>query len=1010
MKNRLRLPRIYIVVILHFFIIGLCSAQSPAFRQYTTDDGLPSMETYDCWQDKMGYIWVATDNGLCRFNGYEFEHFGIEEGLKDLTVFKIYEDYKEDLWFTTLSGNIYQFKNEQIQPYTYNDTIQKYADKFEFLKHIHLDTSGTIYTAVNGLGLLKISANGKSKLSEQICGTFILQLDSTILVSGLPCRKEKSLRSIYFIENDTSKKITYELVPKETSSGQSFTYQVDKSTFLLWSRGNLICIKDYEIAWQMDYPETITAILREDSGSFLIGHHFKQGLSRYESLEAIKKGSKTIIIPDISISSLMRDNTGSLWISTLEDGLLFLPDENIQLFGKNYGLPTNKISALALKNEQDLFVGFKKGEVYYRNESQNKFYQLPISSKDKEIYSLKYDPHHDRLWKASIRVYLGKDPFNNFSSIPPYKKLDKPEDISIKKLFLGQGDTLWGTATATGGFYGIDRNSGNMVVASRQWNWGAQRVFSIFEDFQKRVWVGKNDGLYEFKEDTLITANLIHPALSYRIEEIGQLKDSTLVIGTRGKGLLFWKNDKTVHLTTSNGLISDIIRVLHIDALDRIWVGTPHGLSIISLQNNPNEQVKIENLTKEHGLPANEISAITSNGENAWIGTIKGLASIQKKVKNQQVVYTPKPVFDKIYVNGDALSITQLSKLPYQKNNIQIKFFALNFKLDGQIEYRYRINTDGIWTTTSERTTNYGRLNPGNYQFEVQAQNEIGQWSESTILTFKIKAPFWQRWWFILICVFLLIGIGFKFFQNRTTQLKREATLQQLRAEKMETQLQFEQEINHLEQAALRAQINPHFIFNCLNSIQSFIYDNDKVRAVHYLSQFAELIRRVLNISLNSKIDLKEEVELLTIYLDLEKMRFEEEFDYEIVVDKSIDPFTISLPPLLIQPFVENAIIHGLSVSGRTGKISIEYLIKEGYLIVSIEDNGVGLNESRNLKKSASNLHQPVGMSITRKRLKLIQPAGTGNAVKAEELKNSDGSVLGTHVEVKIKLDEENNT
>jgi LytS/YehU family sensor histidine kinase len=244
--------------------------------------------------------------------------------------------------------------------------------------------------------------------------------------------------------------------------------------------------------------------------------------------------------------------------------------------------------------------------------------------------------------------------------------------------------------------------------------------------------------------------------------------------------------------------------------------------------------------------------------------------------------------------------------------------------------------------------------------------------------------------WFIISGVCLLAFIAFLIFRYMLNSSRKNA-LARVR-------------IAELERSALQAQMNPHFIFNSLNSIQSYIANNENDKASRYLAKFSRLVRATLNNSRSGKISLEEEIEAVTHYLELEKMRFKEKFDYDITVDDDIVPSEIQLPPMLIQPYLENAIIHGLAQTRSKGRISLYYLLIGNYLVVTVTDNGIGIEQSKKLKEGNVSLHKSVGMTITQKRLEILDEGNTDNKVKVEEVKDRLGEVIGTKVEVKIRV------
>lgn len=274
--------------------------------------------------------------------------------------------------------------------------------------------------------------------------------------------------------------------------------------------------------------------------------------------------------------------------------------------------------------------------------------------------------------------------------------------------------------------------------------------------------------------------------------------------------------------------------------------------------------------------------------------------------------------------------------------------------------------------------------------FTIEWQNKDGEWTNTHHFVSIDSRPFYSQFWFIVLLALMLafaIFLGYKFSINSS----RKAAIAEAR-------------FAHLERSALQAQMNPHFIFNSLNSIQSYIAKNENDRANRFLAKFSRLIRAMLNHSRAQMVTLEEEIDSLRLYLDLEKMRFKEKFDFEIVLDEDLDTSDIMVPPLLIQPYLENALIHGLAQKRSKGKINLYYILDGKYLLVTVTDNGIGIEASKKLNKNRSSMHKSVGMSITQKRLELLDEGNSDKKVFIEEIKDRKGEVLGTKVEVKVRV------
>jgi LytS/YehU family sensor histidine kinase len=275
----------------------------------------------------------------------------------------------------------------------------------------------------------------------------------------------------------------------------------------------------------------------------------------------------------------------------------------------------------------------------------------------------------------------------------------------------------------------------------------------------------------------------------------------------------------------------------------------------------------------------------------------------------------------------------------------------------------------------------------------VIAYNEDGYpSSKPAVLHFTIKPPFWKTWWFILSALVLVIIALWAAYTLRIKEVKKRSALKD--------------ELNRYMQQALAKQMNPHFIFNALNSIHNFILENDKNTSSYYLSKFASLMRQTLENSTKETITLAEEIQTLTYYLELEQMRFKNSFEFSIRVSEDIDDSFIEIPPFLLQPYVENSLWHGImNKTDGHGSIKLEYTIEDEFIVCTIEDNGIGREKAAEIKAKSNTKHKSHGTSITEKRISIINSLyGTEVGVKYHDLKDEKGNASGTRVVVRISM------
>jgi anti-sigma regulatory factor (Ser/Thr protein kinase) len=342
-------------------------------------------------------------------------------------------------------------------------------------------------------------------------------------------------------------------------------------------------------------------------------------------------------------------------------------------------------------------------------------------------------------------------------------------------------------------------------------------------------------------------------------------------------------------------------------------------------------------------------------------------------------------------------------ELKYNQNNIAFNFATIDYRNPEATKYFTMLESyDNTWREVAgEKSSNYFLVPPGKYVFRIKAYNSDGVKAEKTI-TIRIYPAWWNTWLFRISAI---IFIGVIFYGLLRWRLKQKFRLQLERSEKERQMAELKQKGTELEMQALRAQMNPHFIFNSLNSINRFILQNNRAQASEYLTKFSKLIRLILQNSQASLIPLDSELESLELYLNLEALRFNYHFSYKISVPKDMDISALQVPPLILQPYVENAIWHGLMHKEEKGQLDVEISEEDDYLYFKITDNGIGREKASALASKSATKHKAMGLRITAHRIAILQKSQTlESPVSINDLVNTDGSAAGTEVTIKMPV------
>ena len=640
----------------------------------------------------------------------------------------------------------------------------------------------------------------------------------------------------------------------------------------------------------------------------------------------------------------------------------------------------------ALTEPGSFYAGYDDGSIFRYDKGRARLWDIQQSSlkSDERLYDMFYDSIHSRVYTPNYSFNHPLTPGRKLDSrmISTYELIDdKRHNLTNFNYFPERyPGVLFGVRGRN--FAELPLSGGPSTVSSSNFGLLFNGGQALGVDAQGRRLLGTLHGLYEItKEGRMIPENLGVEELSGRVVFIKPVNKDGLLFGTRGDGLVYYDQDTSYLVKESDGLASDMIRDLHKSRDGSFWASTLNGLSRISFSPD-GRKYELRTFRTENGLPSNEVNQVDTWGEEVWLATSAGVARFYPSPIDS---YSPPPTIRQVLVNGEKVESCERYDLPAGQQGVAIRFSTINYLIGNRIHYRYRIADDAPWQYETDRTANYPNLGPGTYHFAVQSQNQDGFWSESTVLDIHVATPWYATWWAWSIGVLILLGALVTYFLVRERRRKREQDLLL--------------QINELEHAALHAQMNPHFVFNALNSIQNFVLQNDPKQAATYLSRFARVIRQTLRSSVDGKHTLGDELDMLRTYLLLEKLRFKDGFNYELTVSADLSLEDISLPPLLIQPFVENAIIHGLKNRKYGGWISIDFTGTPEVLIVLVEDNGKGFNPERAVKSDS------LGMDITRRRLDMMnRNIVDRSGMKIEPVLDDDGHVCGTSVSLYIQL------
>jgi ligand-binding sensor domain-containing protein/anti-sigma regulatory factor (Ser/Thr protein kinase) len=946
-------------------------AQIPEYRQYTVKDGLPSATIYDVLQDKQGFIWCGTENGLCRFDGKTFKTFTRNDGLTDNTVLNLFEDSRRRLWIISLTGKLCYYKDGKIHN-PENDSLLSVMPYIGLVTVPVEDKDGTVYFVREkqyiALRNKKITISGNKTWYPPATDSFV----NENVCPGL---------NIIFVNGYYA-----ELYPKNLD----FYFYCNRGIF---ETGNVI-----KKVWGRDtLPEINDIRTQKQINNDLWLFSLNKGAYQISNLGS-HKPSVHHFLDGYNINNVLIDKENNTWFSTTGKGLFLISGNtkrNLYL-RKSSGLPREVITALFLDSEHNVWAGATNNNIYrIKNNIADKYVSGP-TEKMNIIYDFVEDGKGEIYCiQNESFIKIRKIPGGNKIKFEPVRLQVKDfESLSnYKSLSINSNGTMVATTPISILIYQtnplLEKDNKTRVISPKE----NKRILTSFISRSGNIWVANNYGLNLLSGDSLIPYYNRTPVLKEPISRITELEDGNLLITTRGKGIIVFDGRQVLQkFTEQQGLASGICNRIFVSK-NHIWVATVKGIS--KLIYNKGVLSLDDNYSYEDGLLSNEINDLTEYNDTLYAASADGLTIMPDKGNLQQD--PPDVYFNAALYGSSDISDKQDTTLQYNKSYMKFNFVGITYQQPKKVVYRYRlVGADDRWFPNTTGAVDYAGLMPGDYTFEVMAKKIDSDWSLPGKFHFTIRAPFWMKDWFrVLMFSFLFSGMGLGTYGAIRIRRKQK-----------DKKLALQNRMVHLEQQALNALMNPHFIFNALNSIQQYLHKNDTDSAHLYLSLFAKLTRKNMEAVMKNSVTLEDEIERLELYLKFEKLRFGAKLQYHINMEDDLETDDIFIPPMVLQPFVENAIWHGIMPLPEGGSIYINAgKLNDSQYKVEIRDTGMGIEASRELKKSTGLPHTSKGMKLTIERLELWTRISHSNfELKAEQGESSEGDYAGTTITLILPL------
>ncbi|MCB9225457.1 MAG: histidine kinase [Crocinitomicaceae bacterium] len=983
--------------------------QAYNFQEISVHEGLPQSQAYAILFDSSQHAWIGTQGGgVCRYDGSDFEYYTKQDSLISNRIYVI-KLINNEIWIGQKGG------------------VTVFDQEAHFIKNYRLPT-------------------------PQLVVQDITSFENVIYVA--------TEDGLYRIQGDN---IEFDETNVTLNHINIYSFFVADNELWLCSIKGLLNYKkplsklNKAKGLSADQVQCATVF-----GDFWVIGTYGGGVEVYSPIEGVLKANPFEELNEEIILSLFVANNTELWIGTMNNGIYVYnrKDGNLRNYKTTNGLSNNHVRAIQADVWDNIWIGTSGGGVSVFQNSPFIQYNTSSGLNGNYVYAELKSRRND-LWVATEGTAVVRI---NDTSVVTFDEEYGFVSEKVKVLFEDLNGDIWiGTEGKGLGIYSpfdgkdtvyrftsdnglpsdwikcitqdpstktiyIGTGGGGLCKVNKDWQFPIQVSFkkvkpsnvdlpdrfSSLDYINKQLWFTSSEkyfGYYQNNKALIMTsgtATYRNCQGVYNKRWLGSADDGILEITMEGDSIGDQK-----WITVADGLSSNnIYQLIYSDSV--LWVGTEKGLDKLSLDSNFNIS-SIQHFGYEEGfegLETNINAAHIDPSGNLWFGTVNGLYQYQGGGVNYSQRKPPVLRLNDFSIFYESIEKTEFADfyedgkmvkpllLPYDMNHIGFMFKAIHYTYTKNIRYRWKLTgADPDWTPASTITTaTYSNLPPGKYEFEVKASIDNNWDVEPVSISFEIDEPYYEKSWFKAMYysaigfVVLLIVLVIVMRLRRKNRALRE-------------KFELEKNMIELEQKALRLQMNPHFIFNVLTSIHNLIILNESDKARYALAKFSKLMRRVLENSREKFISIDDEIDTLENYVQLEKLTSNLDIELVIELDEDIDAAEEILPPLMIQPFVENAIIHGLKDLNKTGVIKVGFkLLNEHLLECYVEDNGKGRMAASEINSQKENYHKSTALRVTQERLAGLNKEADFVPFEIIDLKDEKGDPSGTKVVFRLSI------
>jgi sensor histidine kinase YesM len=949
-------------------------AQQPYSIHINQANGLPSNAVYDVYQDKNGFIWFATQEGITRYDGAEFKTYNCEAQVSTAGSC-IKEDKYGRIWYENFDGRLYYVLQDSLyalaQKSVFNYAPFAVTDNYLMLVQ---NTSIDIYDLKSLRFLKKLNIPSDINFFES---SFAYENDLYFIVKD----------SIYHIDNNLKINTNGFLAGKgELIKRISVSDSVVFVSAKLNSNSSL-----YVFDRKLQNPRIIKISGPKliQGASYIDGRFWMHTPDGSYSYPLNGQGNKAEehLFAGKSISNLIKDRQGNYWFTSTSEGAFLMLNLEQKFFPTRDFFPRKIVkhgNAFLLANSEGSFAQFGPKENIVQT-------SIAKGSGISEMYYLFADTmHKDIIYSAKGMSFFPNGqltkPLEYHAALKEIVRLDNQyyafvangfcaliKAPSFQKNLTSKWDSIYLRANKT-------HNNDYAVLV------GNIRGRAIaYNQSNNTIYCSGNSGFFKINPNGVDTIK--QKGIAFYASKILTFEDQLFALNTKGNLYKVEKDGTFILLNKQLGLVDNEIKYVR-----------QFGSKILLMNNRYICYVDLRDL--KHQILNINISPSVVNDlylekDKVYVVLKDGIVEANLNFSDNQKVKTIFHITG-FKVNDIAQQQFQNKVFHHRQNDIDIRFSILDFGSVQTKALQYKLNNED-WKTisTENRNLQFKSLSPGEYSVAFKLGDEVLKEKVS----FIIDAPFWMKWWFIMLCVTVVVIIIYSYYKWQISLLSRQIKL-------LREKVELEQSLGKSILTSIKSQMNPHFFYNALNTIQAYIFTNDKRNASVYLGKFSKLTRMILEMSEQELIPLQEEIQALTLYLELEKMRFDDDFDFELKIDYSVDVDMIKIPSMLIQPYAENAIKHGLLHRKGQKYLWLEMKIEGKYLVVTIDDNGIGRTKSEEMKVHKKEKHNSFSTRANEQRLEILNRNKSQKVVvEIEDKLDVNKNALGTKVRLFIPLE-----